>query len=130
MEGGASRDQFVRDALSVLETAESALESGEALSDLTILIGAGGGIHVLMDNHLPLDSLEALHGSRRAYRVRQHGRKVSVEGRAGNRTCSFGAAKPDGAARLLLANLPAYAITTTADSAVPRVNRLLTQTVQ
>lgn len=110
MEGGDSRDLFMRNALRVLETAEAALEAGGELSDLCILIGGDGALRFVSDSSLPLDSLEAMHGSRMSYRVRQQGRKVSVEGRAGGRTCLFGAEKPDGAARLPLANLPLYSL--------------------
>jgi hypothetical protein len=68
MEGGGSRDLFMRNALRVLETAEAALEAGGELSDLCILIGGDGALRFVSDSSLPLDSLEAMHGSRMSYR--------------------------------------------------------------
>ena len=126
MEGGGSRDLFVENALRVLETAEAALQAGSQLTELSILVGADGALRFVSDSGLPLDSLEALHGSRMSYRVRQQGRKVCVEGRAGGRTCLFGAEKPGGAARLPLANLPLYSLVTPpTPNPLPASNALL-----
>ena len=81
------------------------LRSGHTPSDMTILITAEGGIRMVADSDWPLDSLQAHHGARMAYRVSQSASIVRVEGRAGSRTCLFETAKPERAARLLLNQL-------------------------
>ena len=93
--------------MQLLEAAESAVQSGHAPTDMTILITPEGGIRMVADSDWPLESLEAHHGARMAYRVSQSAAHVRVEGRAGSRTCLFETAKPERAARLLLQSVPA-----------------------
>ncbi len=96
-------------AVEIFDAAESAARSGQVPSDMTILITEEGGIHMLADSDWPLDSLQAHHGAKMAYRVSQNASVVRVEGRAGARTCLFETAKPERVARLLLNSTLSYA---------------------
>ena len=98
--------RFVDNAVEIFNAAESALQAGQTPADMTILISAEGGIRMVADSDWPLDSLQAHHGARMAYRVSQRASIVRVEGRAGSRTCLFETAKPERAARLLLNRTP------------------------
>jgi hypothetical protein len=89
-------------AVRIFDAAESAVEAGHTPSEMTILISAEGAIRMVADSDWPLDSLQAFHGARMAYRVSEKDAKVRVEGRAGSRTCLFETEKPERAARLLL----------------------------
>ena len=100
--------RFVDNAVEIFNAAESAVESGHTPSDMTILITPEGGIRMIADSDWPLESLEAHHGARMAYRVSQSAAHVRVEGRAGSRTCLFETEKPERAARLLLNQSPNY----------------------
>lgn len=97
-------DLFFENGRRIFQTAHSALLNGEDISEVSILIGDDGSLRLVMQTGWSLDSLQAEHGAPMAYRVRRQDHKVRMEGRAGVRTCLFEAAKPDGAARLLLAN--------------------------
>ena len=46
-------------AVEILDAAESAVRSGQAPSDMTILITQEGGIRMVADSDWPLDSLQA-----------------------------------------------------------------------
>lgn len=94
--------RFVENAVSLLDAAESALESGNTPSDFTILITSEGAIRMIAESDWPLDSLQAHHGARMVYRVSEKNAKVRVEGREGSRTCLFETPTPRDAARLLL----------------------------
>ena len=94
--------RFVDNAMQILDAAESAVQSGQTPTDMTILITAEGGIRMVADSDWPLDSLQLHHGAKMAYRVSQDASFVRVEGRADSRTCRFETAKPERAARLLL----------------------------
>ena len=107
-EPGGPPEAFARNASRIFETAQSVFLSGGQVSELTILIGQDGAIRLLHGSDWPLDSLRAHYGVAMAYRVRQQDHCVRLEGRAGSRTCLFETEKPDGAARLLLANRPQY----------------------
>ena len=102
--------RFVDNAVQILDAAESAVRAGHTPSEMTILIGAEGGIRMVADSDWPLDSLQAHHGAGMAYRVSQRASTVRVEGRAGSRTCVFETPKPDWAARLLLNRSPNYCL--------------------
>ena len=84
--------------MNILEAAESA----GACSNMTILLGTPGGIHMIADSDWPLDSLALHHGARTAYRVSERRGSVRVEGREGQRTCVIESAKPARIARFLL----------------------------
>ena len=88
--------------MQILDAAESALQSGQTPTDMTILISAEGGIHMVADSDWPLDSLQSHHGAKMAYRVSQNASHVRVEGREQSRTCVFETMKPERAARILL----------------------------
>jgi hypothetical protein len=111
-------------AVRIFDTADSAVQSGHAPTDMTILITPEGGIRMLADSDWPLDSLQAHHGAKMAYRVSQSASIVRVEGRAGSRTCLFETAKPERVARLLLNNAPNYSSRTLA-LAAPAVARTI-----
>lgn len=95
--------RFVDNAVQILDAAEHAAQAGHAPSDLTILITAEGGIHMLAGSDWPLDSLQSHHGARMVYRISQKASGVQVEGRSGSRICRLEAANP---ARLLQRPLP------------------------
>ena len=100
--------RFLDNAAQILEAAESAVQSGHTPTDMTILITAEGGIHMVADSDWPLDTLQLHHGAKMAYRVSQSASVVRVDGRADSRTCLFETVKPERAARLLLNNSPSY----------------------
>lgn len=95
-------NRFWENAAKIAQTAEQALGAGTPPSEMTILIGPTGALHMITDSDWPLDSLRLEHGAQMAYRVTQQEAKVQVQGRAGSQACLFEAARPDGAARLLL----------------------------
>ncbi len=108
---------FLHNAQSIFATAENVYLSTGSLDSTSILISPGGGIRVVCGTEdWSLDSLRAHHGAQAAYRVSQRDGRVQLEGRAGSRTCLFETAKPDGAARLLLANTRHYDV-----AAAPRL---------
>ena len=96
----------MENAIEIFDAAEHSSAVGHELSQMTILISPTGGIQMLADSDWPLESLQAHRGARMVYRVSQQDRNVRLEGRAGSRTCLFETAKPDGAARSLLADKP------------------------
>lgn len=96
--------RFLDNARQLFEAAESAWRLGQALSDLTILIGANGSVHMIADSDWPLDRLLAHHGAQMAYRVGERNGKVRVQGRAGGRQCLLEA---ETARSLMRALLPA-----------------------
>jgi hypothetical protein len=100
--------RFLDNAIGILDAAESAVKSGHAPTDMTILITAEGGIRMVADSDWPLDSLQSHHGAKMAYRVSQNASVVRVEGREHSRTCLFETAKPERVARLLLNSSPSY----------------------
>lgn len=102
------RETFVANAEEIFDVAHTNFLSGGPVSDLSILVGYDGAIRMVADSDWPLDALSREHGARMAYRVSQASDRLRVEGRAGSRTCLFEAAKPDGAARLLLDNTRSY----------------------
>lgn len=95
---------FAETAQSILAAAESAAGNGETPSEMTILIGRDGGIHMVADSDWPLDSLALHHGAKTAFRVASSNGSLRVEGREGFRTCVLESASPVRAARLLLGN--------------------------
>lgn len=99
---------FLNNARSILDAAENVYFSTGSLEETSILIAPEGGIHLVSGSDWSLESLRVHHGARMAYRVSQRDGRVQLEGRAGSRTCLFEAEKPDGAARLLLANTRHY----------------------
>lgn len=104
--------RFLEDAANLLDAAESAVQSGNPPSHLTILLGCEGGIRMIADSDWPLESLQAHHGATAVYRVTDENTKVRVEGRDGRRSCIFESPKEPSAARWILrrsplANLPA-----------------------
>jgi hypothetical protein len=100
--------RFIANAVEILAAAENTMTAGSTPSDLTILISAEGGIHMVADSDWPLESLRQYHGSSAAYRVQPFEDRVRVEGRTGSQTCVFESEKPQRAARFLLNSVPAY----------------------
>ena len=100
--------RFIANAVEILAAAENTMTAGSTPSDLTILISAEGGIHMVADSDWPLESLRQFHGSSAAYRVRPFDDKVRVEGQSGSQTCFFESEKPANAARFLLNSVPGY----------------------
>jgi hypothetical protein len=99
---------FLQNAQSILETATSAdgveLESG----NLAILIGQDGAIRMVMGSDWPLDSLQAHHGARAAYRVSRQASQVRVEGKSGAASCVLQSEPASAVAKRLLADRPRY----------------------
>jgi hypothetical protein len=99
---------FWNNATALLTAAENMPRDDDS-PGLDVFVGYDGQIHLRMNSSAePLASLQAHLGARMAYRVSRQDHCVRVEGRAGFRTCLFEAAKPDGAARFLLASRAAY----------------------
>lgn len=106
----SGKETFLENASRLFETARNSARAGST-NEFIILIGHDGSIRIIADSGWPLESLESHYGSRMAFRVRHtEDRRVRLEGRAGSRTCLLESAKPDGAARLLLANPVCYTI--------------------
>jgi len=99
---------FEQTAATIFEAAECASAAGHSSSELTILVGAAGGISVVMDSGWSLESLQCDRGAKMAYRVSHNGGIVKVEGRAGSRTCLFEAKKTNKVARFLLSRPAEY----------------------
>jgi hypothetical protein len=101
---------FLQNAESILETAASAdsveLESG----NFSILIGQDGAIHMVMRSDWPLDSLQAHHGAKAAYRVSRSGALVRVEGKSRTASCILESEPASSVAKRILADRPRYLI--------------------
>ncbi len=99
---------LLRNAERIFETAASAdgaeLESGT----LAILIGQDGGIHMLMGNDWPLESLQSHHGASAAYRVSRTGSMVRVEGKSRTSSCVLESEPGAAVAMRMLTNHPRY----------------------
>jgi hypothetical protein len=103
-------NRFLDNATRIFEAAEAVAGAGTPPSDMTILIGTGGGISLVADSDWPLDSLEMNTGAAMVYRVRQQNGKVLVEGKAGAHACRLEAADSNLIARRLLANPVRFAV--------------------
>lgn len=101
---------FVDNAERIFEAAEAAARSGHALSEMTILVGAGGGIRMIVDSDWPIESLRQHHGAQMAFRVSERDATVQVDGRTGWQSCTLKSAKPERVARMLLGAPAAYAL--------------------
>ena len=99
---------FLANAERIFETAISADGAQLETGDLAILIGQDGAIRMLMGTDWPLDSLEAHHGARAAYRVSHHGDRVRVEGKSASNTCLLESEPPSAIAKRMLADRPRY----------------------
>src|SRR5579871_1217672 len=86
--------RFTEQAQNILEAAETATAHGQTCSEMTVLIGADGGIRLVAGSDWPLDSLACHHGAKTAYRVSERSGSVRVEGREGSRRCVLESAKP------------------------------------
>ena len=102
--------RFTDNAAIIFEAAETALRAGHTLSNMTIVIGQEGGIRLISESDWPLDTLQAHHGAKMVYRVRQQDETLCLEGRAGTQTCMFESEKLDAAARRLFAMNPLYQV--------------------
>ncbi|MDX2151502.1 MAG: hypothetical protein SFV54_12265 [Bryobacteraceae bacterium] len=89
---------FRANAAKILETAERVGEPTE----MAILVGAGGGLHIVAGSDWPLESLQREHGAAMAYKVTKAGGRVQVEGREGVRSCRFESLPAAKVARMLL----------------------------
>lgn len=91
---------FLQNAERIFETASASPES----EGLSITIGQDGAIRLLMGSDWPLDSLQAHHGAKAAYRVSRSGSQVLVEGRSRTGSCRLQSETPALVARRLLAD--------------------------
>lgn len=94
--------RFLTDARAIFEAAEIASQSGQSVSDFTMLIGSDGAIQMLADSDWPLDRLLAERGARAAYRVGEAGGRVRVDARSGSQSCRIESETPDAVARRVL----------------------------
>jgi hypothetical protein len=95
--------RFAENAQQILEAAATATANGAPRSEMTILIGSDGALHMVADSDWSLDTLAAHHGARSAYRVTGGDGIVRVEGREGQQSCVLEAKTTAHVARLLLA---------------------------
>jgi hypothetical protein len=99
---------FLANAEHILETAASAdgveLESG----NFSILIGRDGAIRMVMGSDWPLDSLQAHHGAKAAYRVSRNGAQVRVEGKSPTGSCVLESEPAASVAKRMLVDRPRY----------------------
>lgn len=102
---------FSDNAANIFQAAESAMQAGQQPTEMTIVIGQEGGIHLIAESDWPLERLLHHHGAQMAYRVRQLDKLIRLEGRAGPRTCVFEAPKLGAAVRALLADHAQYELT-------------------
>jgi hypothetical protein len=95
---------FLENADRIFETAASAAGAEPESGNLAIVIGQDGAIRMLMGSDWPLDSLQAHHGARAAYRVSRIGSQVRVEGKSRTESCLLQSEPISSVARRLLAN--------------------------
>lgn len=95
--------RFLDDARAIFEAAESASQSGQCISDFTMLIGQDGGIQILAASDWPLERLLAERGARAAYRVGETNGRIHLEARAAGRSCRLESEPPQVLAGRLLA---------------------------
>jgi hypothetical protein len=93
---------FAEHVQQLLDAAQSAASTGEACSEMTILIGQDNGIHMIADSDWPMDSLALDRGAKAAYRITGLDGRIRVEGREGPRHCVMETTHPARTARLLL----------------------------
>lgn len=80
-------DSFLTDAESILDTAVSAVRSGNSPTEMVILTGVRGGVQILAECDWPLESIRTERSATSAYRVFAQDSVVVVEGRQQGRTC-------------------------------------------
>ena len=84
--------RFLVDATEIFEAASVApFGSSPAM---TILIHPQGQIHIVDGDEVPIDSLQARHGCRTAFRVTRGVNGVRVDGRDGSTRCVLHKANP------------------------------------
>lgn len=94
--------RLTQQAQDLLDAALAATERGEACTEMTILIGADGGIRMCADSDWPLESLAREQGARTAFRVSGQNGRVSVQAREGRHSCVLESRSQKEVARLLL----------------------------
>jgi hypothetical protein len=97
--------RFLDDARAIFEAAESASQSGYAVSDFTMLIGQDGAVQMLAASDWPLDRLLAERSARAAYRVGETNGRIHLEARSAGRSCLLESDAPQRSARELLLSL-------------------------
>jgi hypothetical protein len=100
---------FLENAERIFETATS----GDAArpGNLDIMIGQDGAIRIVMGSDWPLNSLQAEHGAKAAYRVSRSGSQVRVEGKSWNGSCLLQSEPVSSVARRILADRKQYLLT-------------------
>src|SRR5262245_34728764 len=99
---------FLNNARSILETAEAASRQHQDPADVTIVVRADGGLHlVCQPTDWSMPRLEWEHGVTMSYRVKHSAGQVRVEGRSAGQLCIL---ESDSAAtaRRLLGGWPKY----------------------
>ena len=102
--------KFLENAENILETASAVDKAGQAVSDVTILYGPEGGIHLIADSDWPLDRLAEERGAKMSFRVSRQKATVRVDGIAGTRSCRLEAEKTSSFARRLLSAPVLYTV--------------------
>ncbi|MEX2261378.1 MAG: hypothetical protein WD696_05470 [Bryobacteraceae bacterium] len=102
---------FLKRAEQIFESAGAASHWGQPEADVTILLTAGGGIHMIAGSDWPLEVLRAENGATSAYRVTRNSGRVRVEGRSSLQSCLLEAEAPSRGIRSLLPARPPYYLT-------------------
>ncbi len=108
MPGGGDKvfvNAFLRNAEELFATAQ---EGAGDDCQVSVLVGADGGIHMVFGSDWGLEPLRQHHGAQAAYRVTRSGGSVALEGRSAGASCRLEAARP---ARVLfgpVAHIPCY----------------------
>ncbi|MDQ2900212.1 MAG: hypothetical protein M3Y07_10470 [Acidobacteriota bacterium] len=110
--------QFLDQARHLWDVAGAAAASGAPDAAHTILIHPENGIRVVSDSDWPLDSLQAFHGARTAYRVTCSQGRTRVEGRTRGQSCVLVTDTAGAVARRMLIDRPAYLVNPTVTGAI------------
>jgi hypothetical protein len=106
--------RFFENANEIFEAASAASGS----SALTILITPAGQIRIVDGADSPIDSLQAEHGCRTAFRVSRDAGRVRVEGRDGATRCTLENSRKSINTLGLFHDFPAYTLAPAAIAAI------------
>lgn len=93
-----------------MEAALQAAAAGGGSESLSVLIGAGGEIHLIVDSDWPLQRLAAERGAPMAYRVTRRNGQIAISGQHGHTTCWMQTTAPKPRFLALLRDQPRYSV--------------------